>query len=98
MSPLLFIPLIENAFKHGISTEQTTSEININLVISDNRIDLEINTPIDHSLKENKNNELGGLGIKNVKKRLDLLFPKNHTFKISRDNSLYTTKLSLLLS
>jgi len=96
--PLLFIPLIENAFKHGISTEQTTSEININLVISDNKIDLEINTPIDHSVEENKNNELGGLGIKNVKKRLDLLFPEHHTFKISRDNSLYTTKLSLLLS
>ena len=96
--PLLFIPLIENAFKHGISTEQSTSKININLEISSDKIDLEINTPIDHSIEENKNNELGGLGIKNVKKRLDLLFPEHHTFQISKDNSLYTTKLSLLLS
>ncbi|MRT94254.1 sensor histidine kinase [Ancylomarina sp. 16SWW S1-10-2] len=96
--PLLFIPLIENAFKHGISTEQTTSKININLVISDNKIDLEIDTPIDLSVEGNKNKGLGGLGIKNVKKRLDLLFPGHHTFDISRDNGIYTTKLSLLLS
>lgn len=95
--PLLFIPLIENAFKHGISTEQSSSEININLAISENKIDLEINNPID-SLEEEKDKEIGGLGIENVKKRLKLLFPDHHIFDISQNKMLYTTKLSLILS
>ncbi len=96
--PLLFIPLIENAFKHGISTEQASSEININLAISESTIDLEINNPIDSSEEDEKNKEIGGLGIVNVKKRLALLFPEHHIFDISQSKALYTTKLSLILS
>ena len=96
--PLLFIPLIENAFKHGISSEQTTSEINITLKISKDKIELEINNPLDDIPEEQKKKQFGGLGIENVKKRLNLLFKNQHSFNISRDKGLYTSKLSLQLS
>lgn len=96
--PLLFIPLIENAFKHGVSSEQTSSEINISIEISDNKIELKINNPIDSTEAEEKNKEIGGLGIENVKKRLDLLFPNHYVFDISQNQNLYKTKLSLILS
>jgi len=96
--PLLFIPLIENAFKHGISTEQTSSEIDIKLKILNNRIDLEICNPIDDSIEEHDNKDIGGLGIENVRKRLQLLFPHHHSFHVSRKNKLYKTELSLTLA
>lgn len=95
--PLLFIPLIENAFKHGISTEQT-SEININLAIAENTIELEINNPINGSDDEEENKEIGGLGIENVRKRLSLLFPAHHIFDISHTKARYISKLKLILS
>ncbi|MDE5416571.1 histidine kinase [Labilibaculum sp. DW002] len=96
--PLLFIPLIENAFKHGISSEQTTSEINITLKISKHKIELEINNPLDDISEEQKKKQFGGLGIENVKKRLNLLFKNQHSFNISRGNGLYTSNLILQLS
>jgi len=95
--PLLFIPLIENAFKHGISTEQA-SEININLAITENTIELEINNPINGSEEEENNKEIGGLGIENVRKRLSLLFPEHHIFDISHTKARYISKLRLILS
>jgi len=96
--PLLFIPLIENAFKHGISTEQSSSEINIKLEVSNNKVDLKINNPIDESKNDNRKEQYGGLGIENVKKRLNLLFPKRYEFTISETDNLYSTHLSLTLS
>lgn len=96
--PLLFIPLIENAFKHGISTEQNSSEINIKLEVSNNKVDLKINNPIDESKNDNRKEQYGGLGIENVKKRLNLLFPKRYEFTISKTDNLYSTHLSLTLS
>jgi len=96
--PLLFIPLIENAFKHGISSELSTSEINIKLEVAKNQINLEIINPIDTSTENQKSDQYGGLGIENVKKRLELLFPKKHEFTISKNDNLYSTHLSLTLS
>ena len=95
--PLLFIPLIENAFKHGISTELETSEIYINLAISNNSIELKIENPIDSKNDTDSNVKHNGLGIENVKKRLNLLFPENHIFEITENSDLYTTRLSLSL-
>lgn len=93
--PLLFIPLIENAFKHGISAEQSSSEININLDITKDQINLEITNPLDDSIEDQKDKQLGGLGIENVRKRLNLLFPNKHIFKITETKNHYTTHLSL---
>lgn len=95
--PLLFIPLIENAFKHGISTEKSTSEININLDVSKHKIVLKITNPTDSSASDTENNEHGGLGIENVKKRLELLFPNRYKFNISESKNIFTTHLSLNL-
>jgi len=92
--PLLFIPLIENAFKHGISTEQETSEINIYLAVSKHSIELNISNPID-SKTNNTIGEYNGLGIENVKKRLKLLFPQNYFFEIKQTQTQYTTHLNL---
>ncbi|WP_372751009.1 sensor histidine kinase [Labilibaculum sp.] len=93
--PLLFIPLIENAFKHGISEKQETSEIRISMKIAEHSIEMEINNPLDPVSEKYMNSKHNGLGIENVKKRLQLLFPKQHTFRITQTENQYTTQLSL---
>ncbi|PKQ60226.1 hypothetical protein BZG02_20175 [Labilibaculum filiforme] len=95
--PLLFIPLIENAFKHGISSERETSEINIRLLISEKTIELDISNPLDTKTEKLSQNNFNGLGIENVKKRLELLFPNRHLFKISQSENQYSTHLSLFV-
>lgn len=94
--PLLFIPLIENAFKHGISNEIEKSNINIVLQFNKNKIMLEITNPLDYYEITNKKHS--GLGIKNVRKRLNLLYPHNHSFIILQDNKTYKTIISITLN
>ncbi|RUT79871.1 sensor histidine kinase [Ancylomarina longa] len=95
--PLLFIPLIENAFKHGINSVHDSSEINIQISISDSSINLDIENPYEQMKEVEAATNHKGLGIQNVKKRLELLYPKRHIFTTSIDNNLYKTHLSLSL-
>ncbi|TKG94273.1 hypothetical protein EYV94_13395 [Puteibacter caeruleilacunae] len=93
--PLLFIPLIENAFKHGISPELERSDLNITIEISSNELRLKIVNPIKYDDSSRAKN--GGLGIINVKKRLELLYPEMHLFTVTEENNLYSTLLVLTL-
>ena len=94
--PLLFIPLIENAFKHGINTESNKSEINIDLSFYSDKIELKIINPVDPDNR--KNEKHSGLGIENVKKRLNLLYPHSHSFIISENNKQYQTLVCITLN
>ena len=70
LPPLLFIPFVENAFKHGISSREA-SRIVILLNIHQNRLHFQcLNT--DHA--ESQNREASGLGLENIRKRLALLY------------------------
>ena len=75
--PLLFIPFVENAFKHGISYRENPY-ISISLHTENNTIVFECTNSIP-SRHENKE-KVGGVGISNIKKRLDLIYGK--TFKL----------------
>ena len=96
--PLLFIPLIENAFKHGVSIDQETSLIYIKFKISNKGIDLEIKNPIGNSEEERVDRRKGGLGIENVRKRLQLLFPNSHNFSTTQSENQFNTLVSLTLN
>ncbi|WP_282013964.1 sensor histidine kinase [Marinifilum flexuosum] len=96
LPPLLFIPLIENTFKHGIHSESGKSEINIDLHFYSDKIELKIVNPIDPD--QPKNEKPGGLGIQNVKKRLNLLYPKNHSFIITENETQYQTLVCITLN
>ena len=82
IAPLILIPFIENAFKHGVNPEED-SEIHIRINIKNNELHLEVTNKkvnIHSSLEEHS-----GLGIANTKVRLQLLYPNGHTLEI-RDN------------
>ncbi len=78
IAPLLFISLIENAFKHGVSASKE-SRIEINMTTNDKAISFEIknnNFPKKHDDKSGS-----GIGIQNLEKRLDLLYSNKHRFE-----------------
>lgn len=73
--PLLFIILLENAFKHGAELLTENAFIHIKLFSNNEIIQLEIKNNCD-IIKVPSN---GGIGLKNLKRRLELIYPKNHT-------------------
>lgn len=88
--PLLLIVFVENAFKHGISYDKK-SFIQINIMYYDGKVEcLVVNSR--HSNRDNK--RTSGIGLDNVKKRLELIYGADYTLKIVDDEpSTYEVKL-----
>lgn len=97
IAPMLFLPYIENAFKHGVSTIDP-STISIELSLADQVLQLTVKNKIFH---ENAAlaDSYGGIGLTNTKRRLDLLYPEKHTFSAKKDenNEEFIVHLTLIL-
>jgi hypothetical protein len=94
VAPLILIPFVENAFKYGISTKLSSS-IEIKLEALDNRILFDISNFIVPS--ENNMMENTGIGINNVKRRLELMYPGKHILTHSIQDNHYYVHLEIQL-
>ncbi len=91
--PLLFISLVENAFKHGISY-QNESFVEIYMKVKDDHLYFRIkNSMHNNSHKQ----EEGGLGLKNLKKRLELIYGSDFTLETTENNNSFETNIILPL-
>lgn len=95
IAPMLFLPFIENAFKHGVSATYE-SHINIRIEQNDNIVKLKV---INTIIKEQSNNleEASGIGLNNTRRRLDLLYPGKHILLIDEDAAANTYSVHLTL-
>ena len=95
LPPLLLVIFVENAFKHGISY-RTKSFVEINLQPHADRLLFSCR----NSRPEIKHDEnmKGGVGLSNVRRRLDLLFPNDYTLDIKEEEDTYTVKLEIPLT
>ncbi len=93
IEPLLLIPFVENAFKHGVSYQES-SEIAIRLVCRGQALLFSV---VNHIAKHRSDTmEQGsGIGLKNVMRRLELLYPGKHLLKISDDDNQYKVELEI---
>lgn len=92
ISPFLLIPFIENAFKYGVNSEQS-SHIKINLSISNNVLSLFVyNLKVSVDLNED---EKSGLGILSTQKRLALLYPAKHKLLIKEQEKDFSVSLQI---
>ena len=89
--PMLFIPFIENAYKHGISAEGECF-ITIFLGIKSDSISFKTENTIPLRKQKVKSTNTG---LENIKKRLDLLFPEKHRLDITMDNQTYKVQLDI---
>jgi sensor histidine kinase YesM len=91
--PFLFITFVENAIKHSLSPENA-SYIDIRFDVQDNEVDF---LCVNSCPEKKCLNEVGGLGLKNIKRRLELLFPKRHVLTIKEQENHFTVKLNIQL-
>ena len=89
--PLLFIILLENAFKHGVENLRENAFVLIKLTSRNNIIDFEIKNNFDvNEIPKNS-----GIGIKNLKRRLELAYPKKHSLIFTNSDPIFKAKLQL---
>jgi two-component system, LytTR family, sensor kinase len=91
IEPMLLIPFVENAFKHGVGMIVNPT-IDINLNTENNRLIFEVKNKVNRQFKEEKDSA-SGIGLNNVKRRLELLYPDNHQLTIKDEADFYLIKL-----
>ncbi len=98
ITPLLFIPFIENCFKHGVNKSVEKSLVQLHMKLEDNKIWFQIRNskPADLNSLE-ISNEVGGIGLENIKRRLKLLYPGKHHLEIRDKSAEYIVNLELML-
>jgi len=94
VAPLLFFPLVENSFKHGIKGATGKSFVTINLQISDNLVKfiIENNKGITDNVEKK---EYKGIGLDNVKKRLEMTYPDKHELSITNTDDIFKVELTI---
>lgn len=93
IEPLLLIPFVENSFKHLSHFDSTANEVHIDVGMVKNSILFKVsNTTNGESLK---GKTPGGIGLINVKRRLELLYPDKHALEISEGNGWYKVNLEI---
>lgn len=99
IAPLMFIPFIENSFKHGMNNLISDGFVRINLFIKESEINMQIDNNSGHEvLKKLDNKNSGGIGLINIKRRLKLLYPQKHKLDLEQTNNTYTVKLNIQLN
>lgn len=89
--PLMFIILMENAFKHGVEKLRFDAFVHIKMTSSDNKLYFEVKNNMDPEEEVTKN----GVGLKNLRRRLELVYPKKHSLNVMQENDIYTAQLTI---
>jgi len=95
IAPMLFIPFLENAFKHGIAIGRQ-SYIELAISVSAQKLVFTCEN-IDYSAMKKLQEEKGGIGLANVKRRLDLLYPGRYSLQAGPQNGNYMVNLQINL-
>lgn len=93
ISPLLMLPFLENAFKHGASEQIEKPWIGMDLSVWNGILKFKIT----NSKNEYASHKEGGIGIDNVRKRLEFLYPGQYDLKINDQGDFFTASLSVKL-
>tara|TARA_R110001583_G_scaffold195017_1_gene368498 strand:- start:823 stop:1749 length:927 start_codon:yes stop_codon:yes gene_type:complete len=94
VSPGLLIPFVENAFKYGIDPSKP-SKLKVSVICDGSKINFECVNSYDDNFKTFYKEQGFGMGIKNAKQRLDLVYPKNYNLDISKANHIFKVKLDI---
>ncbi len=98
VAPLLLIIFIENGFKHVSHAKGRQSYVHILFRLNHKLLQLEVRNSIDPDYTQEKGESKEGLGLNNVKQRLDLIYPQQYSLSITRDNDCFDVKLEIELS
>lgn len=95
IAPMLLVPFIENAFKHGIDYT-SKSYVDIKISVDKDELNLRV-TNSKNRQKAEQVDKNSGIGLKNVKRRLELVYPDKHLLNINESDDLYEVSLTIIL-
>jgi LytS/YehU family sensor histidine kinase len=94
IAPMLLVPFIENSFKHSGIEKRGESFVNISLIAKGNMIEFSVENSLPNEVLIKDPH--GGIGLQNVKKRLNILYPETHQLDIEKTNT-FNVKLTVNL-
>jgi two-component system, LytTR family, sensor kinase len=100
LAPLLLLPFVENSFKHGASSTTGKVEINIDLKLHQNVLSFSVENTVEEDATPDSigaSNGSNGIGLKNVQRQLDLLYPEQHELTFGRENGVFRASLQVEL-
>jgi LytS/YehU family sensor histidine kinase len=92
IAPMVFIPFIENAFKHA-NNKKLENAITINIIIKEEALQLVCENRFDS--KSSIQKTYGGLGNELIQERLKLIYSEKHTLEVKRTENLYSVNLTI---
>lgn len=95
IAPLLMIPFVENSFKHGASNAMDHTRIHLDISTVENQLTFIIRNDIN-PVVEKKEKRIK-IGLKNVKKRLQILYPEKHNLQFPESNGIFTVAMHIVL-
>ena len=87
--PYMLSPLVENALKHGVFSQ--AAPIEVTLICNGQHLQFEVKNEIGKQKKD----KLGGIGLENLKNRLEILYPGKHTFQTTKNDNLFIASLKI---
>lgn len=93
IAPMLLLPFLENAFKHGTSKQIEQCWITLDLSVENSTLTFKLINSLDPNGESDS--KLGGMGLQNVIRRLELLYKDNHTVQTVRMEEVYVVNLTL---
>ena len=94
ITPLLFVILLENAIKHGIESLTANAYAHLSLIAGNNKVVF----AIENNYDPNEKSEQEGIGLKNLKRRLELLYPEKYSLLVSNEDAVYKVQLEIDLT
>lgn len=95
IAPLLLLPFVENSFKHGVSEQLDQCWINLHLHVENGALTFNLSNSCSN---EKSSAKVGGIGLQNIKKRLELIYPGCYNLNISQHEEIYAVKLTMQLN
>lgn len=98
IAPMMLISFIENCFKHSADTKTDGLRIIIRIEVNGNKLDLYTENSFERQESDEEDAlKVGGIGLKNVERRLELIYPKKHQLLVKELKQLYIVSLSIEL-
>jgi len=96
IAPIIILPFVENAFKHGVSNFPGVAFVKIKLILAGKSMVFNVENTKNPNLKNNVK-YVKGIGLKNVKKRLDFIYPEKYILSIDEKDKTFSVNLTIEL-
>ena len=98
IAPLLFIPFIENCFKHGVNHQIDEAFVDLKIVIGESQVQMDLSNSKPEQKPGHIKGNVGGIGQSNVRKQMDMIYGKNYNLDIEETPQLYRVNLKINLN